>query len=227
MDAKLVVVGGDAKTKEVNLRLPAVIGPGREATLTLPHPLVSRQHCELLESPNGTLMIRDLGSLNGTFINNQRITEQELPPGELLTVGTVTFRAVYEVQGDTHPPHKSNGDGNETIRTAAVPSQTIATADAAESDMAFEVDASAELVDEAEVEELPMMDDDDEMEFEVVEEVEEIGDTADIGETEVAKPRATKTPKEEVDFTALIEGSDDDKESDDEDLSAFLGGFGK
>ena len=221
MDAKLVVVGGDAKTKEVNLRLPAVIGRGREATLTLPHPLVSRQHCELLESPNGTLMIRDLGSLNGTFINNQRITEQELPPGELLTVGTVTFRAVYEVQGDTHPPHKSNG--NETIRTAAVPSQTIATADAAESDMAFEVDASAELVDEAEVEELPMMDDDDEMEFEVVEEVEEIGDTADIGETEVAKPRATKTPKEEVDFTALIEGSDDDKESDDEDLSAFLG----
>jgi hypothetical protein len=41
-------------------------------------------------------MVRDLGSLNGTFVNNQRITEAPLPAGELLTVGTVTFRAMYD-----------------------------------------------------------------------------------------------------------------------------------
>jgi pSer/pThr/pTyr-binding forkhead associated (FHA) protein len=42
-------------------------------------------------------MVRDLGSLNGTFVNNQRITEAAVEPGELLTVGTVTFRAIYEL----------------------------------------------------------------------------------------------------------------------------------
>ena len=97
MDAKLVVVGGDAKATEVRLKLPAVIGRGREATLTLPHPLVSRRHCEIVES-NGNLIVRDMGSLNGTFINNQRITEAPLPPGELLTIGTITFRAVYNAR---------------------------------------------------------------------------------------------------------------------------------
>jgi len=96
MKAKLIVVGGDAKAAEVNLSLPAIIGRGREASLTLPHPLVSRQHCEIYED-NSRLVVRDMGSLNGTFVNNQKIEEPTfLPSGDLLTVGTVTFRAVYE-----------------------------------------------------------------------------------------------------------------------------------
>jgi len=103
LNAKLVVVGGDVKTAEIKLRLPSTVGRGRGTTIMLPHPLVSRQHCELFES-NGQLMVRDLGSLNGTFVNNQRITESPLPPGELLTIGTVTFRAMYDAQPDSQPP---------------------------------------------------------------------------------------------------------------------------
>jgi predicted component of type VI protein secretion system len=96
LNAKLIVVGGDVKTAEIKLRLPSTIGRGRGASIMLPHPLVSRQHCELFES-QGKLMVRDLGSLNGTFINNERISEAPLPTGELLTIGAVTFRAIYEV----------------------------------------------------------------------------------------------------------------------------------
>ena len=97
IDAKLVVVGGDAKRTEVRLKqLPTVIGRGREANLTLPHPLVSRQHCELFER-GGNLFVRDLNSTNGTFVDNQKISgEQLLEPNQLLTLGNVTFRAVYE-----------------------------------------------------------------------------------------------------------------------------------
>lgn len=94
MDAKLVVVSGSTKTSEFTLRLPAVLGRGREATLMLPHPLVSRRHCEIFES-NGYLVVRDMGSLNGTFVNNKRVNEAVLPPGALLTLGSVTFQAVY------------------------------------------------------------------------------------------------------------------------------------
>lgn len=97
LSAKLLVVGGDAKKKEIQLRLPTVIGRGREGvTLTLPHKLVSRRHTEIFER-EGQLFVKDLGSLNGTFVNNQRIeAEQHLKPNELLTLGNVTFRAVYE-----------------------------------------------------------------------------------------------------------------------------------
>lgn len=96
MKAKLVVVGGDVKAKEVNLSLPTVIGRGRNVTLTLPHALVSRRHCEIYEK-SGRLRVRDLGSLNGTFVNNEQITtDHALEPGQLLTIGAVTFRAVYQ-----------------------------------------------------------------------------------------------------------------------------------
>ena len=96
LKAKLIVVGGDAKAKEVALRLPTIIGRGKDVTLTLPHPLVSRQHCELDEQ-SGWLVVKDLGSLNGTYVNNRRIKDtQKLPPNHLLTLGNVTFRAVYE-----------------------------------------------------------------------------------------------------------------------------------
>ena len=103
LSAKLVVVGGEVKTAEITLRLPSTVGRGRGATIMLPHPLVSRQHCELYEA-NGQLMVRDLGSLNGTFVNSQRITESPLASGELLTIGTVTFRAVYESESQVNPP---------------------------------------------------------------------------------------------------------------------------
>jgi hypothetical protein len=96
MDPKLIVVSGTTKASEIMLRLPAVLGRGRDATLMLPHPLISRRHCEVFES-NGYLVVRDMGSLNGTYINNKRITEAVLPPGGMLTLGSVTFQAVYEV----------------------------------------------------------------------------------------------------------------------------------
>jgi pSer/pThr/pTyr-binding forkhead associated (FHA) protein len=96
MDAKLVVVGGNARPAEIKLNLPVTIGRGRRATLMLPHPHISREHCEIFEA-NGQLVVRDLESMNGTFVNNERVRESLLAPGALLTLGPITFRAVYEV----------------------------------------------------------------------------------------------------------------------------------
>lgn len=94
LDAKLVVVGGEIQAKEFRLELPATIGRGSESDIVIGHPLVSRSHCELYEE-NGRLMVRDLASLNGTFVGRDPVHRKQLKPGELLTVGTVTFRAVY------------------------------------------------------------------------------------------------------------------------------------
>ena len=97
LEAKLVVVGGDAKKTEVSLDLPVVIGRGKEAGLTVPHALVSRKHTEIYEQ-DGRLFVRDLGSLNGTYLNSTRIEcDQPLDPNQLLTLGNITFRAVYEL----------------------------------------------------------------------------------------------------------------------------------
>lgn len=115
LHARLVVVGGEVKASEIKLRLPCTIGRGRGCTIVLAHPLVSRQHCELFEA-DGRLMVRDLGSLNGTFVNNQRIGDvAPLPANELLTIGTVTFRAVYDdsTAGETESEEPAEKDSVE------------------------------------------------------------------------------------------------------------------
>ncbi len=95
MEAKLVVVHGAARPSEFRLKLPTIIGRSRNVDVPVGHPLVSRQHCELYEEGE-TLMIRDLGSLNGTFVGDERIAEETaLKPGALFTVGPLTFKAVY------------------------------------------------------------------------------------------------------------------------------------
>ena len=114
MDVKLVVVGGDTSPSEIQLALPAVLGRGREVTVSLPQSLVSRKHCEVYESDD-RLYVRDLGSLNGTFVGSERITVSELPPGELLTVGTVTFRAIY---GEVAEPWVGTSEGDDQPATS-------------------------------------------------------------------------------------------------------------
>lgn len=75
--------------------LPLVLGRGREVGLTLASPLVSRQHCEVYRA-DGKICVRDLESLNGTFVGEERITDMELFTGDLLTVGAATFEVVLE-----------------------------------------------------------------------------------------------------------------------------------
>ncbi len=99
MDAELNVVGGKASKASVSLKLPTVIGRSRQATLTVAHPMVSRRHAELFET-DGLLMIRDLGSLNGTRIDGKRIKEAPLPPDAEFTIGPLTFQVKYQYQGD-------------------------------------------------------------------------------------------------------------------------------
>jgi pSer/pThr/pTyr-binding forkhead associated (FHA) protein len=83
----------------VALKLPTIIGRGHEAGVTVAHPMVSRRHCEVFEA-DGLLMVRDLGSRNGTLVRGQRIKEAPLPPDAKFTVGPLTFSAQYEYAGD-------------------------------------------------------------------------------------------------------------------------------
>jgi predicted component of type VI protein secretion system len=122
MDAKLVVVGGKANKSEVELKLPTVIGRGRDADLTVAHPTVSRHHCVVFEQ-DGVLCVRDNASLNGTLVDGHKVQEAELRPGETLTVGPLTFRADYQLtrQSPRMPAFPATGDVAETIGSPGAP----------------------------------------------------------------------------------------------------------
>lgn len=63
---------------------------------------VSSHHAEILLR-GGELVIRDLDSTNGSYINNERITESVLKPGQILRLGQVELK-IDDGKPVTAPP---------------------------------------------------------------------------------------------------------------------------
>jgi EAL domain-containing protein (putative c-di-GMP-specific phosphodiesterase class I) len=73
-------------------QLPFQVGRGAGLSLSLPSQVVSSLHAELLEE-GGRLMVRDLGSTNGTFVNKIPVHERSpLEDGDILNFATIAFR---------------------------------------------------------------------------------------------------------------------------------------
>ena len=137
MQTRLFVVGGDANPPEVDVELPISIGRGRDNQLCLPHPLVSRHHCRLIEQ-DGRIVVEDMGSLNGTYVGKIRVeTPTILPTGGLLTVGTVTFRAVYETVESTDETRTADGQGTTDGLFVDANGQTVPMPDPSETPTAW------------------------------------------------------------------------------------------
>jgi pSer/pThr/pTyr-binding forkhead associated (FHA) protein len=92
------------------VKLPCVIGRSRDADLTIGHPMFSRKHCQIYEE-NGVLMLRDLGSLNGTFYRGEMIGEVRLPAKATFIIGGVQFQV--EVQPENAPPDQTDTEAND------------------------------------------------------------------------------------------------------------------
>ena len=70
------------------------VGRKPDASLNIPSPTVSRDHAELTVIDRG-MLLRDLGSTNGTFVNGVRIQQPcTVHHGDLLQFGQIVFRVV-------------------------------------------------------------------------------------------------------------------------------------
>jgi pSer/pThr/pTyr-binding forkhead associated (FHA) protein len=77
-----------------------VVRAGRhpESDIFLDDITVSRRHVEITPEAGGTYSLRDVGSLNGTYVNRERIDEAKLAPGDEVQIGK--FKLVYLVAGN-------------------------------------------------------------------------------------------------------------------------------
>lgn len=79
-----------------------VLGRHTEADVRLPLPDISRRHCRF-ECAEGAWQVVDLDSLNGVFVNGQKVRQAHLRRGDVLTIGGFNFEVrVGEVTND-HP----------------------------------------------------------------------------------------------------------------------------
>ncbi|MGO8751138.1 MAG: FHA domain-containing protein [Thermoguttaceae bacterium] len=103
MEVKLIVASGNIQGQEVQVTGPRFfIGRAEDCHLRPRSDLISRHHCAILVDED-FVAVRDFGSKNGTYVNNQRVTgETELKAGDRLRVGAIDFEVLISAEAAAH-----------------------------------------------------------------------------------------------------------------------------
>ena len=94
----LIQISGRETGLQFNLSGRTVkIGRDPQCDIQVDDPHVSRQHAEVVSKSKTDILIRDLGSTNGIFVNGKRVKEQQLLDGDKVLVGTrLYFKFAYQ-----------------------------------------------------------------------------------------------------------------------------------
>lgn len=113
------VIGGSLRHGEdpgpIELLLPAgrlVVGRAKDADVHLDDLSVSPRHALLTLDPEGHAVVRDLGSLNGLFVDGIPVAERELYDGNRLQLGNV--RLVYRTDPENDSGGRQGGELGES-----------------------------------------------------------------------------------------------------------------
>jgi hypothetical protein len=87
----LLCLTGEAPKRFALTKKTMTLGRGAQCDLQLLTHFVSREHARLTIT-DGTVMIEDLGSRNGVYVNAVRVDRHALQQGDLLTIGETQFR---------------------------------------------------------------------------------------------------------------------------------------
>ena len=91
MAPTLVALFGPKRGVRIELEGPVLVGRSSSAELQLIDGKVSREHCRLLLE-DGRVVLKDLGSQNGTFVNGERVRGRRvLARGDELAIGDSLF----------------------------------------------------------------------------------------------------------------------------------------
>src|SRR5262245_36223032 len=103
MRAQLVPVDGGAPIEIVKDLV--VIGRKEDCDVRLEHKSVSKLHCVVVKT-DGLLLLRDLGSTNGTRVNGTRVRRAALLPNDQVSIAHFKFRIFLGPDEAPSPPPK-------------------------------------------------------------------------------------------------------------------------
>lgn len=112
MIAKLIVASGKSAGRSIAIkRNKLLIGRAEQCDIRPLSEEVSRQHCQITVGP-AEVWVEDLGSRNGTYVNNVRIAERtKVSDGDLIKVGSLELRVSC-----TMPTVASGGSEDDVSR---------------------------------------------------------------------------------------------------------------
>ncbi|HNN96074.1 MAG TPA: FHA domain-containing protein, partial [Pseudomonadota bacterium] len=113
-----------ARTEKLNLE-QIKIGKIASNSLQLDDDSVSRMHAMIEVSPTKEVVLTDLGSTKGTFVNGQKITKQKLKPGDEVRIGDVKLMVNFEAGAEEEIAEAADAE-LEPSAVAAPPPKPVA-----------------------------------------------------------------------------------------------------
>ena len=141
MQVRLKVLQGSKTGKEIKIPTPqCLVGRSEECHLRPQTDAISRRHCLIMTTEN-EVVVRDLKSRNGTFVNGEKVAEEAvLLSGDQLRIGPLSFEVVIETAKAKRP------------KVHDIKEVAARTAEGGNSDLTTELDNIDQWLSEADVE---------------------------------------------------------------------------
>jgi adenylate cyclase len=97
--AKLILISSEER-QEFELAAFNSIGRHPDNTIQILDRIISKEHAQIQRTPEGRYLLRDLGSLNGTYIRGERVHEQILNDGDEIALGSTRLLYVEQKSDD-------------------------------------------------------------------------------------------------------------------------------
>ena len=85
--AKLILTSGEHQ-QEFELAAINTLGRHPDNSIQILDRIISKEHAQILRGSDGRFLLRDLGSLNGTYVSGARVSEHPLQHGDELVLGS-------------------------------------------------------------------------------------------------------------------------------------------
>ena len=127
--AKLVILSQGHTGKSHELKVDkTTLGRVDDNTFPITDPSVSSHHCEILLR-GSDVVVKDLNSTNGSFINGEKITESVLKPGQILRLGQIELRLETEAGPGAAAPEAAGASSKKGPDNTVVMSRGVSLTD--------------------------------------------------------------------------------------------------
>src|SRR5581483_4522482 len=97
--AKLILTSGEHR-QEFELAAINTIGRHPDNSIQILDRIISKEHAQILRAGDGRFLLKDLGSLNGTYVGGNRVGEHMLKHGDELVLGSTHLQFVEQTDAE-------------------------------------------------------------------------------------------------------------------------------
>jgi pSer/pThr/pTyr-binding forkhead associated (FHA) protein len=101
---------------------PAILGRDPSSAVCIEHRSISRQHCQFSLNGEGSLLVRDLNSMNGIYLDDVRVQQTILRPHQIIQIGAIQLQIEESTEDEQQQgamPHlqpKGNVDRTQAMK---------------------------------------------------------------------------------------------------------------